>query len=78
MIYQEITNYSPILDRNVTRLSTVDERESSPSRGAEYFCIVPRGHAKAWREIKESALSQLDQAIERGEEPGEITIRLDA
>lgn len=72
MIYQEITQYSPILDRDITRLSTSDER------GAEYFCLVDQKDGRSWRESRDKALDQIEQAIMRGDPPGEINITLDA
>lgn len=72
MIYQELTAYSPMTDGLMTRLSSCDER------GSEYFCFIPRERAKKWRAAKEIALGKIEQAMARGEQPGEIKITLDA
>jgi hypothetical protein len=37
-----------------------------------HFTIIPNPGGKGWRDRKNDALHQLTQAIERGEEPGEI------
>lgn len=72
MIYQEITSYSPVLDRDMTRLSTSD------AHGAEYFCLVAQRSGRRWREVREKALDKLEQALMRGDPPGEINITLEA
>lgn len=72
MIYQELTRYSSIHDCPVTRLSTVDDRNS------EFFCIIARDErAKKWRKTRETALEQLYDAMQSGAEPGEVTVTLD-
>lgn len=71
MIFQEFTSYSPMLDGETTRLSTVD------NRGSEFFCRVSRETTKKWRALRAMLLDQLEEAIIRGDEPGEVTIELD-
>ncbi len=91
MIYSEVTTYSPMHDDDVTRLSAVVSAEELPPKnvsyaGAEYFCLIPRsvltdtrGKRKVgWRDMRQSALDQMAEAIEAGAAPGEVTIKLDA
>lgn len=75
MIYSEATFYSPYRDGEVTRLSTTFD-----NGGPEYFCLIDRERLKIrpWRELRQMALLQLDEAMQRGDEPGEIPITLDA
>lgn len=58
--------YSPALDCEAIRLSTVD------GRGSEYFAIVPARGGREERETRTRALEMIDMAIERGDPPGEV------
>ena len=67
MIYREQHFWSPTLGLDAVRLSIGD------GRGGEFFVIVPREDAgKRWRERREQLLDALGEAIERGDEPGEV------
>lgn len=72
MIYAEFTQYSPVQDADITRISTCDDR------GSEFFCLVTRARGKSWRAIRETALLELEDAMNRGDQPGEINVTLDA
>lgn len=75
MIYQEIRTYSPMIDGDVMRVSTVDERNS------EYFALVRRpDSAKMWRQLKEKVLDALEAVIQTpvDERPGPGEIQLPA
>lgn len=71
MIYAETTTYSPVADCQLTRLSTVDDS------GREFFCLVSR-ETKKWRDRRKSALTQMEKAIDRGDQPGEVSVELDS
>lgn len=85
LVYSEMTTYSPLHDCDLTRLSVVDPaHKRSEFRGAEYFCLIPRnlppvlnGRRMRWRDIRQSALDQLEDAIAQGAEPGKIIVALD-
>ncbi|MGH6738488.1 MAG: hypothetical protein ACREDY_05550 [Bradyrhizobium sp.] len=42
--------------------------------GQEYFAIVPVEGGKAWRDLRAKALDELDEAIERGDPPGQVAM----
>lgn len=55
-------------DCDVARLSLADDQ------GQEYYAIVPVMSGKKWRERRETALDAIDEAIVRGEAPGEVRV----
>lgn len=42
--------------------------------GAEFFAIIPDGDGKSYRGRKQDALEQIANAIDKGNEPGEVRI----
>lgn len=70
-VFHEYTFYSPMLDAEAVRLSTVN------ARNHEFFMILPRfdpQDARKWRDRREEALGYLQQAIRDGLEPGEVEV----
>ena len=64
--YREYRFFSPLLDAPAARLSTTDDR------GREYYAIIEAGYGKRWRELRNTALDTIEDAIEAGLPPGEI------
>lgn len=68
--YTQYKYWSIIEGCNVMRLSMRNDR------GDEYFSIVPCGSSgKAARQARENALDVISDAIERGDEPGQVMMK---
>lgn len=67
--YHEFVSYSPVHDCEVCRLSVFD------SRGGEFYVIIPRENGRRWRERRAKALDDIDYAIARGMEPGQVIVK---
>ena len=65
-VYREMRFWSPVLGCDAARLSMVDER------GGEFWRVVPVSGGKAWREARDRALDAIEDAVARGDEPGEV------
>ena len=70
--YSEIRFWSPTLGCDAARLSMVGEQNR------EYFRVVPvemvRDRKKLrWRDWRNENLEEIEAAIVRGDEPGEVT-----
>jgi hypothetical protein len=65
--YREMLFWSPLLGSQAARLSMTD------ARGREFFAIVARESGKVWRERREDVLLAIEDAIARGDQPGEVT-----
>lgn len=63
--YQIIRYYSAATDREMARISMFDER------GSEFWTEVLHG-GKEWRKKRDEAVELLANAIEAGDEPGEV------
>lgn len=67
--YVEHRFYSPLLDSEAVRISIADLYNS------EYFCIVAApSNGRFLREARERALNALMDAVDRGDEPGEVRV----
>lgn len=64
--YKEFSSYSPLLDCEAVRLSVTD------AHGGEFFKIIPAQDGKSWRLAREKALCQIVDAIDAGDQPGEV------
>lgn len=64
--YFEYRFYSGLFDRELVRISMYDPR------GGEFFATIPAGEGKTYRESRERAAHAVLDAIESGEEPGEV------
>jgi hypothetical protein len=67
--YSEHFSYSPVHDCRMARISMVDKHNS------EFFALVraePMG--AAYRDARREALVAIDEAIERGCDPGEVRV----
>lgn len=64
--YRELRYYSMQHDAEVARLSLADDR------GQEYYAVIEVANGQRWRERREAALCAVDDAIVRGDEPGEV------
>ena len=62
--YAENRRYSPQHDREMVRLSMSDGR-------SEYWVEIPAEGRQRWRVRKNAALDLIDDAIRRGDQPGE-------
>lgn len=68
-VYVVNTYYSPLIDGEVARVSMADDH------GSEYFAIVPKPPSgKGWRAKRDAALDLIEEAIDNGDRPGEVTI----
>jgi hypothetical protein len=66
-VYRELRFWSVMLGSHAVRLSMVD------ARGGEFYRIVSvESPGKAYREMRDLALTAIEGAIARGEEPGEV------
>lgn len=65
-VFREHRFWSPLFGCDAARLSMVDDR------GSEFFRVVPVVSGKGWREARDAALDEIESAIMRGEEPGEV------
>ncbi len=66
-IWQEFRFWSPTLGCNAARISMTDRH------GGEFFKIIPRdASAKAYREAREKALDEIEDAIAARQQPGEV------
>lgn len=69
MSFREHRYWSPTLGLDAVRLSMAGQR------GSEFFVVVPKDDSrKRWRERREELLDALAEAIERGDEPGEVKL----
>ena len=68
--YREFRSYSIRHGGQVARLSL-----AKPGGGPEYFMLVPGPGGRGWRDRKAKALGQLDDAMARGDTPGEVIYR---
>lgn len=66
--YSAYRFWSPLLGADAVRFSMVGERN------AEYFAIVPGGEGRVYRENRDRALDAIEDAIARGDEPGEVRV----
>ena len=66
--FSEYTQWSPIFDCEVTRLSVFD------GNGSEYFFMIPRENARRYRDRRDEALEAIDVAITEGLPPGEVRL----
>lgn len=64
--YRELRYWSAWHDGEVARLSMVDDH------GQEFYRIVPADTGKRWREVREEALTVIEDAIRAGCLPGEV------
>lgn len=64
--YQVIRYYSTTTDAEMARVSMFD------SRGSEFWTEIPAAVGKKWRASRERAVELLANAIESGDEPGEV------
>ena len=65
--FTEYRYWSPVLGCDASRLSVFDQH------GAEYWSIIERpSMGKRYRESRQEALELIVEAIERGQEPGEV------
>jgi len=65
--YVEFRHWSIVLGCDASRLSVFD------ARGQEYWRIVSRETSgKRYRELRQATVEELVDAIERGDEPGEV------
>ena len=75
-VYSETRCYSPVRDCEVSRISMMNDDPSNRFyhlyKQQEYFIEVT-GEGKAYRESKEQALLDLQEAIDCGLKPGKIT-----
>lgn len=62
--YRETRYWCVARDCDVARLSMVD------GHGQEYFAIEPV--TRKWRDRRDSVLALIEEAIERGDAPGEV------
>ena len=68
--FREFRSYSIRYGGEVARLSL-----AKPGGGPEYFLLLPSPGGRGWRDRRAKALVQLDDAMARGEPPGEVTYR---
>ena len=68
MMFVEHIAYSPIEDKNISRISVANDR------GHEYFMLIPCEGGKAYREARLTALECLVEAIQMGLPPGQVRI----
>ena len=67
-VYQALhMGFSAVYNTNVTRISLIDDR------GDEYWTLIPTCSGKRYRDTRDRVLDALQDAIERGDEPGEVT-----
>lgn len=66
MPYSEFRYWSPVHDREMVRVSMVDDRNG------EFFTFIPAYDGKAYRERREKALETIQSAIDAGLDPGEV------
>jgi hypothetical protein len=66
--YREFRFWCPQRDGEAVRLSMVDDRNR------EFFAILVAESGKRWRERREAALTELEDAISCGATPGEIVL----
>lgn len=60
--------WSPTLGGNAVRLSMADDH------GGEHWRIIPiDGNAEKYRKDRDAALDTIEDAIARGDDPGEVT-----
>lgn len=64
----EYRYWSPILGMEALRLSYFNKH------GREYFCIVPAEDGKALRELRQKAAERFYDAVESGQDPGEVKL----
>lgn len=69
MIWQELKYWSIVRGGNEARISVVDKR------GDEYYALIDADGGKAYRERRAMALDILDEALSRGDYPGEVEMR---
>ena len=62
----DLIHYSIVRDARVRRVMVAD------AHGREYYCEIPDG--RGWRVQRESALEAIAEAIERGDEPGQVEV----
>jgi hypothetical protein len=66
--YREYRHYSPTFGMNAVRLSMVDWH------GGEFWRIIAiDGNAEKYREDRDLALDAIEDAIARGDDPGEVS-----
>lgn len=66
--FQEIVRYRIEHDRKVSRLSICDDR------GSEFYVEMPLDRSKGWRDRRNDTLDLIEDAIDRGDQPGEVKI----
>lgn len=66
--YQVIRYYSATTDAEMARISMFD------SRGSEFWTEVQAGGGRKWRVARERAVELIANAIESGDEPGEVIV----
>jgi hypothetical protein len=64
---REYRYWSPLLGTEALRLSCYNPR------GHEYFMIVSAENGKALRELRQRAAERFYDAIQAGQDPGEVT-----
>ncbi len=64
--WSEYRRYDVMRDCEVARLSMTD------GRGGEYWREIAVGRAAAYREAREQALDAIEDAMARGDGPGEV------
>lgn len=65
---KEYRYWSPILGDEALRISYYN------ARGHEYFVIVSAADGKALRELRQRAAERFYDAIQSGQEPGEVQL----
>lgn len=67
--FHELRAYSPLYDAEVVRLSLFDKS------GGEFFALVPNPNRKGWRDRRNLILDSIDDAMMRGDPPGEVEVK---
>lgn len=65
--HREFRYWSVVEGCLASRLSMCDDR------GGEYFVIVPVPQ-RGWREVRDKAIAEIEQAMDDGAEPGEVRL----
>ena len=66
MLFSEFQYYSLLHDREMIRISMVNERNG------EFFTYIPADDGRRYRERRDQALGTIQSAIEAGLDPGEV------
>ena len=66
MLFSEFQYYSLLHDREMIRISMVNDRFG------EFFMLIPAYEGKRYRERRDEALETIQSAIGAGLDPGEV------